>query len=161
MTSHIEVPVTLRPNLVKVTLWFLVCALFVACGIWMIRQGNVIGYFCAGAFAIGLPVFALQFHPRAAYLHLAPEGFTYCSLFRAYTVRWEHVREFAVITVGRIRMVAWDFTPDLPMTGRVSAISKSMSGYEAALPDTYGMKPQELLELMESLRLRYASKQNT
>ncbi|MBK9193597.1 MAG: hypothetical protein IPO17_01140 [Flavobacteriales bacterium] len=161
MTSSIQIPVTLRPSLMKATWLFLVCSLFVACGIWMVSEGNTIGYFCAGFFALGLPIFALQFHPKSAYLHLAEEGFTYCSLFRAYTVRWEHVREFAVITVGRNRMVAWDFTPNHPMTGRISAISKSIAGHEAALPDTYGMKPQELVELMESLRQRYVQKQDT
>ena len=102
-----------------------------------------------------MPVFALQFHPKAAYLHLAPDAFTFCSLFRAHAVRWEHVREFAVIYVGPNRMVAWNFRPDYPATGRARAISKSLSGYEAALPDTYGMKPQELVELMESIRQRY------
>jgi len=105
--------------------------------------------------ALGLPVFALQFHPKAAYLHLAADGFTFCSLFRAHTVRWEYVREFAVIYVGPNRMVGWNFTPDYPATGRARAISKSLSGYEAALPDTYGMRPEELVGLMESIRQRY------
>ena len=50
--------------------------------------------------------------------------------------------------------------PDYPATGRARAISKSLSGYEAALPDTYGMKPQELVELMESLRQRDVETRN-
>jgi hypothetical protein len=102
-----------------------------------------------------LPVFALQFHPKAAYLHLAADGFTICSLFRAHTVRWAQVREFAVIRVGPNRMVGWNYTPDYPGSGRARAVSKLLAGCEAALPDTYGMKPQELAKLMESLRQRY------
>ncbi len=126
----------------------------------MVRDGKLMGYFCGGFFALGLPVFALQFHPKAAYLHLAPDGFTFCSLFRAHTVRWTHVGEFAVICVGPNRMVAWNFTPDYPATGRARAISKSLSGYEAALPNTYGMKPHELADLLDSLRRRYAANPN-
>lgn len=154
-------PLILRPSRSRAALLFFVCALFVGGGIWMVRMGNSFGYFCAGFFALGLPVFALHFHPKAAYLCLTADSFTYCSLFRAFTVRWEHVRDFAVITVGAQRMVAWNLTPHHPMPRRVSALSKSMSGYEAALPDTYGMKPEELLELMEGLRLAYVRKQDT
>ena len=117
VTSSIQIPETLRPSLTKAAVLFLVCLLFVVCGIWMIREGKPMGYFCGGFFALGLPVFALQFHPKAAYLHLAADGFTFCSLFRAHTVRWEHGREFAVIQVGPNRMVAWNFTSDYPATG--------------------------------------------
>jgi hypothetical protein len=134
---------------------FMVCLLFVIIGMLMVRHGKPTGYFVGAVFALGLPVFALQFHPKAAYLYLAPEGFTFCSLFRAHTVRWADVREFAIISIGPNRMVAWNFTPGYSATGRAGAISKSLSGYEAGLPDTYGMKPQELVELLESLRQRY------
>jgi hypothetical protein len=160
VTPNLQIPATLRPSRKQAALLFLVCLLFVIGGVWMVLDGKPMGYFCGGFFALGLPAFALQFHPRAAYLHLAPDGFTFCSLFRAHTVRWAHVREFAVIYIGLNRMVAWNFTPDYPATGRARAVSKSLSGYEAALPDTYGMRPQDLVELMEGLRQRYVETQN-
>jgi len=139
---------------------FFVCVLFVTIGILMVRDGQPMGYFVGGVFALGVPVAMLQFHPKAAYLHLTPEGFTFCSLFRPHTVLWTHVREFAIISIGPNRMVAWNFTPDYPATGRTAALSKSLSGYEAALPDTYGMKAQELVGLLESLRQRYVETAN-
>jgi hypothetical protein len=160
MTSSIQIPTTLRPSRKKAAMLFLVSLLFVVGGIWMVRDGQMMGYLCGGFFALGLPVFALQFHPKAAYLRLEPDSFTFCSLFRAHTVRWAIIREFAVICVGPNRMVAWNFTPDYPASGSARAISKSLSGYEAALPDTYGMKPQELVELMEGLRQSYGKTRN-
>ena len=114
------------------------------------------GYFCAGVFALGLPVFALQFHPKAAYLHLAPEGLTFCSLFRAHTVPWAQIQEFGAIHIGPNPMVAWNFKPEARDTGTVRAVSRSLYGFESALPDTYGMKAQELADLLEGLRQRYA-----
>jgi hypothetical protein len=161
MTSNIHIPATLFPSRKKAVVLFLISLLFVICGIWMIRQGQMMGYFCGGFFALGLPVFALQFHPKAAYLRLEPDGFTFCTLFRAHTVRWATVREFAVIQVGPNRMVAWNFTPDYPASGSARSISKSLSGYEAALPDTYGLKPRELADLMESLRQSYGNIRHT
>ncbi len=160
MTSNIQIPATLRPNRKKTAALFLTSLLFVVGGVWMVRDGQMMGYLCGGFFALGLPIFALQFHPKAAFLRLEPDGFTFCSLFRAHTIRWATVREFAVIHVGPNRMIAWNFMPDYPVTGSARAISKSLSGYEAALPDTYGMKPQELVELMESLRQRYVQTRN-
>ena len=127
----------------------------------MVRDGQTMGYFCGGFFALGLPVFGLHLHPKAAYLHLSTDGFTFCSLFRAHTVRWAHVQEFAVIEVApTTRMVAWNFTSDHPATGRARGISKALSGYEAALPDTYGMKPQELADLLNKLLHQYANTRN-
>lgn len=160
VTSSVQIPVTLRPSRKKVAGLFIVSLLFVICGIWMVHDGQPMGYLCGGFFALGLTVFALQFHPRAAYLHLAPDGFTFCSLFRAYTVKWSHVQEFGVICIGPKWMVAWNFTPDYSAAGPGRAISKSLSGYEAALPDTYGMEPDELIVLMEGLRQRFGETRN-
>lgn len=54
-------------------------------------------------------------------------------------------------------MVAWNFSPDHSPKGRAGAISKALCGYEAALPDTYGMKPQDLAALLNELIHRYAN----
>lgn len=160
MNPSITIPVTLRPSRVKTALLFLVCAAFVVGGVLMVRDGKTMGYFCGGFFALGLPVFGLQFHPKAAYLHLATDGFTFCSLFRSHFVQWAHVQEFAVIHVGANRMVAWNFTPALPALGRARGISKALSGYEAALPDTYGMKAHELADVLNGLLHQYANTRN-
>lgn len=54
-------------------------------------------------------------------------------------------------------MIAWNFTPDHPPIGRARGISKAFSGYEAALPDTYGMKAQELADVLNNLLHEYAN----
>ena len=48
----------------------LVSLLFVVGGIWLVDDGQMMGYACGGFFALGLPVFAFQFHPEAAFLRL-------------------------------------------------------------------------------------------
>jgi hypothetical protein len=145
---------TLRPSRLKTASLFLVCAAFVAGSVLMVRDGKTAGYFCGGFFALGLPIFAIQLHPKAAYLHIAPDGFTFCSLFRSHSIQWAHVQEFAVIQVGLNRMVAWNFTAEYPATGRARGFSKALCGYEAALPDTYRLKPQELADILNNLRHR-------
>jgi hypothetical protein len=158
MRANVEIPTTLRPSRRKMAVLFVLCLLFVLGGIFMIRHGDKWGYLCCGVFGLGLPVFGLQFHPQAAYLHLAPEGFTICCLFRAYTVRWGDVRKFGVVTIALNKMVGLNFRPEYVASGRARGISKELSGYEGALPDTYGMKVQELVDLMERLRQEYGDK---
>ena len=42
-------------------------------------------------------------------------------------------------------MDAWSFTPDHLASGYGRGVSKALSGYEAALPDTYGVKLRGLV----------------
>ena len=148
-------PLTLRPGRIRTVLLLLACLGFAALGVFMGRDGEWLGYLIGGLFALGVPVFVLQLHPRAAYLLLHEEGFTYCSLFRAQAVRWMDVEGFGVIAINRFRMVAWNFVPGHPRTGRARMLSQAVSGYEAALPDTYGLKPRELAHLLDALRQRW------
>ena len=163
MNAIPDLPVTLHPNRARAALWLLLSLGFVAIGVLMVRDGKLAGYFVGGVFALGVLVFAINLHPRASYLRLTEEGFTYCSLFRAHGVRWDAVAEFAVIvlptaTVSKPRLVAWNFVPGYPRTGRARAISQALCGYEAALPDTYGLKHDELAGLMNTLLQRYGGR---
>jgi len=123
----------------------------------MARLGERMGYFCAAFFGICLLVFLVQLLPRAAYLHLEPGGFTFCSLFRKHSVPWTDVTEFAVARIGFNRLVGWDYRPGCCRYTRTASISKAISGCEAALPDNYGMKPQALAELLNRLHEQYGT----
>lgn len=158
--NNISLPTTLHPNRTKMALLFLVCAAFVVIPVWMVRDGQSMGYLTGVFFALGLPVFAVQLLPNATYLQLRSDGFTFCSLFRAHTFQWRQVQTFAAIHVGVNPMVAWNFTADYVASGGMRRASKAFSGYEAALPDTYGMKAQELADLLNELRRSYAADGN-
>ena len=154
-------PFTLHPSRTRSALLLLCCLLLVAAGVAMVRHGDAAGYFIGGLFALGIPFLALQFNPRASFLRLEETGFTYCSLFRAYTVPWTRVNQFGVISIGRHRLVAWNFVPGLPTTGRGRVFSQAVNGYEAGLPSTYGRKPAELAELMNALCQRHGGSGQT
>ena len=77
---------TLYPKRSRAIRLFFLCAIFVAIGIWMGVTGEWIGYLIAGFFGLGVVVFIIQLIPGSAYLHLDPEGFTFCSLCRRTTL---------------------------------------------------------------------------
>jgi hypothetical protein len=149
------IPITLYPSRLKMAGLSLICALFVAVSILMIIKGDAVGYLVGSFFTLGLVIFGLQFYPKAAYLHLSTDGFTFCSLFRAHFVSWSDVQEFGVISIGLNRMVAWNYYSDYIGVRRARLASQAISGYEAALPDTYGMKPWDLPNTLNSLLHQY------
>jgi hypothetical protein len=133
-----------------------------AAGVWMVQSGRPLGWFPAVVFALGIPVFGINLLPSASKLTLTAEGFTLASLFRTQAITpWNHVLKFFPAVVGSNRTVGWDYVEAHRPAGRAPALSKSLSGCEAALPDTYGMSAQQLVYLMEDWRLRHAMNTGT
>ncbi len=149
--------IVLRPDKKKLLLYLLGCLAFVAIGIYAITRGEpVVGWSCVLFFGLGVPVFGMQFLPGASYLRLTQEGFVVCSLFRQKPlVSWQEASGFRVAPVpfSRTRLVVYDSTSN-PTNARTRRVNRSLIGADEGLPDTYGMKPQDLADLLNSWRLR-------
>ncbi len=52
-------------------------------------------------------------------------------------------------------MVTFEFSDSYKQQEGARAFAKGISGYEAGLPDIYGMNPQDLVNLLNQWRLRY------
>jgi hypothetical protein len=91
-------------------------------------------------------------------LSLSPEGFTVTNLGRTATTPWTHVESFGVMSPGgRARIVGYNFVEGLGGVAGMRRAARSRMGYEALLPDTYGLKPEELARLMNDWRERSPS----
>jgi len=156
LTELTPLPIVLRPRRTKLLLLLVVCLAFVAAGWMMVRDGEKMGYVCSALFVLGGLVFAVNLHPSAAYLRLEETGFTFCNLFRAHTVLWRDVRNFDVWKTRGNRMVTWNFVASYCGGGRARSLSRAVSGFDAGLPDTYGLKAAELADVMNTLRNRYS-----
>lgn len=157
-TSDEPLSVTLYPKKTMAVKLLLICGVFVGFGIFFGRSGEpfyYLGYIAAGFFALGIPVAILQFFPGSSYLHLDAEGFTTCTLFRKHTIAWSDVNEFFVITLKQTgvkvnEMVGFNFTASYDKNKLPRMLSAWVSKCEGALPDSYGMKTEELAALMNS-----------
>lgn len=138
----------LKPNKLKWVGIFLLCLALIGGGVFMIRDGQRAGWFVFLFFAAGALTGLVQLLPNSSFLLLTYEGFTVRSLFRTYSTRWSEVKGFVPAQISRSKLVAYDFAEGYSQKTTSRSIAKSMSGYEAALPDTYGMKAEELADLM-------------
>jgi hypothetical protein len=131
---------------------------FTAGGIWMITSGEAKGWFVAGFFGLCALVAVIGLRPNTSMLVLEDHGFTVRSLNRSTTYRWEDVERFYVWTNPTSifsKFVAMDLAPHAEPTttaGRFMLKVGRGVGAEAILPDSYGYKVANLVELMEAWR---------
>ncbi len=143
----------LYPSKWKNVLLIFVSLAFVAGGVMMVNEGKWYGYIAIVFFGCGVPIFLWQLMPQASFLKLKKDGFEYASLFRKHSVQWKDIEGFGImkqsqsgITVNK--MVGWDYVPEYDEKKKSRAMSKAITGIEAGLPDTYGLKAEELMDIM-------------
>jgi hypothetical protein len=143
-------PFTVYPKKTRMLLYFLLCVGFVAGGVWMIRDGEKMGWLCAGFFGLGIPVFLIQLLPKSSFLSVDEEGIEFCALFRTHKLKWSEISEFGICFVPGTRMVGFNYSADYPRARKARALSKALTGCEGALPDTYGFGVDELTQLLSA-----------
>ena len=134
-------PATFYPKKTKRVRLLLIAISFTVGGIFLIKKGENIGWFATGFFGLGIPVFALQLHPRAAYLTLTDDGLEFSSLFRRSTIPWSAISDFGTYNlkshgISVSSMVGINFVPTYPQSTKARAIAKALTGFEGGLPDT-------------------------
>jgi hypothetical protein len=157
----------LRPGRVKSLLMLGVSLTFVAVGLLGLLWPRADGaaeeeerwamWACVVFFGLGVIVCVLQFLPRSSFLRLGPEGFTIRALYRERTYRWEDVDTFGVTQVSFNKMVGFNFAPHFDRAARLRRVNKAIAFFEGALPDTYGMKAEDLADLMNEYKHRHAA----
>jgi hypothetical protein len=139
-------PVRLTSSPGKWALVLLSCIGFTALGAAMIRDGNISGWFF-GFVTLGIPLAAVMLLPGAGGLVLDSEGFDRISFYRTERWRWTDT-DFVVAMLPFGQMVVYDSrTP-------TSGVNTGITGRNAWLPETYGLKPEALAELMTRWRER-------
>jgi len=145
--------VVLRPSKRKMILLMLVCLTFVAGGIYLVQEVLPGGWFAVLFGGVGLVVFVIQIIPGASYLQLKRDGFEFCSFFRkSGLIRWGQVSEFGVwlVPLSRTEIVVFDYEG---LSKRVFRdVNRRLMGASDGLPDSYGLKPQELADVMNAWR---------
>ena len=148
--------VVLRPAKGKLALYLFCSFALVAIGVIKSPPGgSAMGWLAVAFFGLCGVVFAAQLLPGASYLRICGEGFVICTLFRkSAVIRWRDVGGFRVATVppSLIKMVVFDWNG--ASHPGVRRINHALVGADAGLPDTYGMRPQDLASFLNEWRYR-------
>ncbi len=145
-------PLLLKPRRLKIIGLGIVSLAFVIIGVWMLREVVWLGWQSIGFFGLCLLVSMVLMLPNASYLELNSAGFTMCSLFRAHTILWVDVSTFGVGRIMGNKMVMFNFVDSYQGSSKLRTFNTGVTGFEAGLPDSYGLKHDELAELMNKFK---------
>jgi hypothetical protein len=147
----------LRPETTKTIVLGIVCLAFIVGGILMTEEESLKGWLIASFFGLVLIVFIIQLIPGSTQLTLTKAGFIMTSLFRSNFTKWSDVKEFKIGYLGRNKAVMFDYVDNHTKYGIGKLVAKSLSGSHGALPNNYGLKVTELLNLMNDWKNKYGA----
>ncbi|MBP6798080.1 MAG: PH domain-containing protein [Luteimonas sp.] len=145
----------LRPSPLKWLAMVALSAVFVWMGVIVMGTHPAMAWGCIALFGLCGAIGVLNLLPGASRLALDDDGFEIRSLFRASRVRWADVARFGTTRIGVNTMVGFDFVEGYRGGDRLRSVNRSLSGFQGALPDTYGMKAAALAERMEARLAAY------
>jgi hypothetical protein len=137
----------LRPSKLGTLGLLLLCSAFVAGGVWSGYEGKTMGWLTAAFFGLGIVVAIVHILPSASYLLLTENGLKARTLYRSWSVAWKDIAFFTTITIGH-RMVVFNYADHYDKAKMTRGVARRIAGYEGALPDTYGMKADQLADLL-------------
>ena len=101
--------------------------------------------------ALGL-LAAVALLPGASQLRLDADGLEVRALFRVTRWRWCDVVRFGATRVGLHATVGIDFAEHVHAAARLRRVNRGLSGFDGALPDTYGQRAADLAARLEAWR---------
>ena len=140
----------LRPSPLKWLAMGAISAGFVWIGSIVMPTHPALAWGCIVFFGLCAAAALLNLLPGGSRLLLDADGFEMVSLFRRSRIRWAEVARFGETRVGMQRLVGFDFVDSARGDGRLHRINRSVSGFHAALPDTYRLAAGELAGRLEA-----------
>lgn len=124
------------------------------------------GWFCLVFFGLVAVVAVVQLIPGSSRVVVTSKGLYQTAMYRRHFIAWADIERFGVAEWTqwhgpfrqRHRLVGILFvngSKRLSRHVRMQAFSTALVGYHAALPDNYGLKDQELADLLNRLLVEH------
>ncbi len=141
-------PLLLRPSPWRWGLIALVCAGFTVLGVLGLSR-SLGAWAVIGFFGIGMLITLANLLPGVSHLAIDAQGIRLRSLFRTWQFDWHDIAAFGVTSVGMSDYVGFNYVPDYPRHLRLRKVNAGLSGFEAALPDTYELRAGQLADVLQ------------
>jgi hypothetical protein len=162
LLSQFPGPITLYPSRRRWYATFAISIAIILISVAMIARGNSQGWIGVALCGFIGGLSAIMLTARFSALQLGAEDFVLRHLFRSRTVRWIDAHRFeAVIAYGAAasllpenwrKIVGYDLLPKRQR--RFPALETLLSPHDCAMPDAYGLTPDDLADLMNAWRAR-------
>lgn len=96
--------------------------------------------------------------PNAMYLRLDEEGFEMGSLRRTHKIKWADVEGFQIGSISGAKMIAIIYSREYESQKFGRAVAASLSGMEGAIPNSYNATLEDVLNSLNSWRVRFGRK---
>ncbi len=149
--------VTFRPKNIKSMLMALGCLILAYGGILIIEEECVKGWVITSFFSLCFIVLSVQIIPGSTQLKLNNDGFIMTSLFRSHFTAWSDIKTFRIGKLGPNKTVMFDYVKNHNKHKSGKSLAKKLSGSHGALPNTYGMKADELLRILKQWQSEHRS----
>ena len=148
---EIELPdeILLKSSNVKMFFLILLAIGFVVIGVYMIRDGRLMGWLVALFFGAAVPILTIQITQGSGYLKIDKSGIHIGTIrSKDTTYYWEDLSEFGVVSINGNKMVSLSYADSYKKEKLGRSVASGLAGVEGALPDTYGLKAEELAILL-------------
>ncbi|VXC11059.1 conserved hypothetical protein [Luteimonas sp. 9C] len=148
-------------ELLRPSPWKMLALLAISAGfVWMAlvigERHLLIAWLCGGFFGLCTLVALVSLLPGANHLRLDADGIELRSLFRVTRWGWRDVVRFGPTRVGLHTMVGIDFADHVDAAARLRRVNRGLTGFDGALPDTYGHRAAALAAKLERWRHAHA-----
>ena len=146
--------ITLYPSKVKTFGFMFVGMAGIFTGIFLIKENALAeGVACTLFFGLVFLFFCIQLLPGSTCLSIQPEGFTVCTLFKCHHEKWENITSIYGISVYGHTMIGYEYTDDHKKHLTDQKKGRRTKTTSPALPGTYGLPQDELIEIMKTYQL--------
>ena len=145
----------LRPSPWKMLALLAISAGFVWIAVVIADRNLLIAWLCGVFFGLCGLVALVSLVPDANHLRLDADGLEIRSLFRSTRYPWRDIARFGPTRVGLHTMVGLDFAGHVDDAARLRRVNRGLTGFDGALPDTYGRKAATLALHLERWRLAH------
>lgn len=149
---------TLYPSKRKTFLFLLTSIILMFGGILMIGGGETIGWFVAIFFGIGCLFFITTLLPNSSYLRITNKELEIRTLFKSNHAKWDEVDHFGTEYIGPKKMVVFNYASSHTKFKTGKKITKTLTGIDGALPDTYGKSAENLAKLLNDRKEKFSKK---
>ena len=152
--------IILSPSKAKSALLFLISAVFLAIGVWMISRGFIFGWVVAALSGLGLLVSLYMLVPGTMQLRVDRDGIEMKSPFRPLKLAWQDVDGFYVASVSNTKMIGINYSRTYGEQLGARRFSAALTGLEGALPNQFDRSPEQVCQLLNDAKIKWGGRRH-